>query len=421
MIPFLGIFLGFGRLAWHDLQGALLVIAVLLPTYLWRFSLGPLPTTFLEVLWLIIVVMLVMRWRPTLQQLQAMAERARPWIAPCGLLLIAGATSVVIAPDTWAALGLFRAYLVEPILFFLLLISIPEAGYERRTAQVLLIPGLLIAVTALLQPFLAPETLWEGTRATSFYPFPNAVGLFLGPIVLIAVGMAAMNGAWKFGRRSLLPPTWRDSVFPAFAAVLMVAAIVAAQSEGALVGVATGLVMLGLLHARTRRATVIAAVAVAVVIALIPTTRTLAAEKLLLRDWSGTVRRITWSETVEMLKDRPLTGAGLAGYPIVMRAYHKATAIEIFQYPHQIVLNIWSELGLLGLVAFGWILVTFFRLAGRDASRPYGHIAMAAMVALLVHGLVDVPYFKNDLAFLFWIIVALGTAGALPKPKSQLA
>ena len=36
--------------------------------------------------------------------------------------------------------------------------------------------------------------------------------------------------------------------------------------------------------------------------------------------------------------------------------------------------------------------------------------AMASMAALLVHGLVDVPYFKNDLALLFWIIYALGLA-----------
>lgn len=30
-----------------------------------------------------------------------------------------------------------------------------------------------------------------------------------------------------------------------------------------------------------------------------------------------------------------------------------------------------------------------------------------AMIALLVYGLVDVPYFKNDLAILFWIIVGI--------------
>ena len=30
------------------------------------------------------------------------------------------------------------------------------------------------------------------------------------------------------------------------------------------------------------------------------------------------------------------------------------------------------------------------------------------MVVLLVHGLVDTPYFKNDLSVLFWLIIGLG-------------
>lgn len=202
---------------------------------------------------------------------------------------------------------------------------------------------------------------------------------------------------------------------------LMFAAMAAAQSEGALIGAAVGLLALLWFQPTWRIMPIVIALVGLVGLALSPEPfRASLQQKLLLQDWSGTVRRITWGETVEMLRDRPLTGAGLAGYPIVMREYHRATAIEIFQYPHQIVLNVWSELGLLGLVAFAWILVTFFRLASRAESLLQRRTAMAAMVALLVHGLVDVPYFKNDLAFLFWMIVALGAGGALPKSKTPL-
>lgn len=387
-----------------------ILFAVALPAYLVRFSVGPLPTTLLEALWVAMIVAWLMRRSKSVGAENFLP--LRPWLLPCGLLVVAGIVGVAISPDTRAALGLFKAYLVEPVIFFLMFQTVADDALRRKMLTALIVSGAAIAAAALLQPLVAPQTLWEGTRATAFYPFPNAVGLFLGPIAVLVVGA----GLSRPGRDDRAP-TW---VFLA-AAILMVAAIVAAQSEGAIVGVAAGLVTFGLLHKKTRRATVVAAVILAVVIALIPVTRNLAAEKLTLRDWSGTVRRITWGETVEMLSDRPLTGAGLAGYPIVMRDYHKATAIEIFQYPHQIVLNIWSELGLLGLIAFSWILMTFFRLAGRDESRPYGRIAIAAMVALLVHGLVDVPYFKNDLAFLFWIIVALGTAVSLPNPQKRLS
>lgn len=385
----------------------IVLFAAALPLYLVRFQIGPLPTTLLEMLFVVLVATMLLERVGVggMRPLRLDLARLRPWFWPCGLLLAAGVVSVAIAPDLRAALGLFKAYLVEPLLFFGLLVSVTDETVRRNVWRALAVSGAVIAAAAVLQPILAPQTLWEGTRATAFYPYPNAVGLFLAPIIVLATGVALASTP------SVLPLRKGEKLILIVVTILMFAAIVAAQSEGAIIGAAVGLLALLWLQPKLRMVAILIALLGGVALMLAPgSLQSTVLQKLTLRDWSGTVRRITWGETVEMLKDRPLTGAGLAGYPIVMRAYHKATAIEIFQYPHQIILNIWSELGLLGLVAFGWILITFFRLAGRDESRPYGRIAIAAMIALLVHGLVDVPYFKNDLAFLFWIIVALGTA-----------
>ncbi len=385
------------------------LFAALLPTYLVRFRIGPFPTTLLELLWVALMVAFLAA-RAGVGGLRApRLERARlrPWLGPCGLLLLAGVVGVAVSPDTRAALGLFKAYLLEPVLFFGLLIAITDDTVRLKVVRALAVSGAVVAVFALLQPLVAPQTLWEGTRATAFYPFPNAVGLFLAPIIALVAGGMKLKG--------------RMASLNVAAVLLMFGALVAAQSEGALIGAAVGLVALLWFHPKWRVLALLAVIFTFVAYAWMPDAlRSSLQEKLLLQDWSGTVRRITWGETVDMLRDRPLTGAGLAGYPLVMRDYHKATAIEIFQYPHQIVLNLWSELGLLGLAAFAWILLTFFRLSSRPESKLQRQAAMAAMVALLVHGLVDVPYFKNDLAFLFWTIVALGTGGALPKAENRL-
>ena len=115
-----------------------------------------------------------------------------------------------------------------------------------------------------------------------------------------------------------------------------------------------------------------------------------------------------------MLKNRPIFGAGLAGYQTAIEPYHRAKYLEIFLYPHTLVLNFWSEMGIAGLGAFFWILVVFFRAARKTflseewEGSALAAGALAAMTALFVHGLVDVPYFKNDLAVLFWILCALG-------------
>jgi hypothetical protein len=64
------------------------------------------------------------------------------------------------------------------------------------------------------------------------------------------------------------------------------------------------------------------------------------------------------------------------------------------------------------LLAFGWLLIRFFRDAWHAeeapaASWPLALGALAAMAAALVHGLVDNFYFVPDLAIAFWLLLAL--------------
>jgi len=85
---------------------------------------------------------------------------------------------------------------------------------------------------------------------------------------------------------------------------------------------------------------------------------------------------------------------------------------EIFNTdtPHNIILNFWLEIGLLGLVAFGMIFAKFFKQTKVKLLQQKSWLTLgiaAAMITILVHGLIDVPYFKNDLAILFWIIIGL--------------
>ena len=87
---------------------------------------------------------------------------------------------------------------------------------------------------------------------------------------------------------------------------------------------------------------------------------------------------------------------------------------EIYMYPHNIFLNFWSELGILGALLFCWIIAKFLWQSGRfflaERNNQEYFIAlglMTSMITLVIHGLVDVPYFKNDLSALFWVSIAL--------------
>ena len=138
-------------------------------------------------------------------------------------------------------------------------------------------------------------------------------------------------------------------------------------------------------------------------------------EQILLQDWSGRVHVIGWKESLAMLRDHPLWGAGLDGFKTVVAPYHRAQGVEIFQYPHNLFLAAWSEIGLMGVAGFACIFIWIF-VASACKSTPHptlspsgarGKYIIAVFIAILVHGLVDVPYFKNDLAMMFWLFIIL--------------
>ena len=121
------------------------------------------------------------------------------------------------------------------------------------------------------------------------------------------------------------------------------------------------------------------------------------------------IRGLQWQETFSLLKEHWFFGAGLNGYQSLMAQYHQISWLEIFLYPHNIFLNFWVELGLAGLLLF----LVFIYLISRNLKILFlkkHYLAWPLCLTWLVifiHGLVDVPYFKNDLSVLFFILLAL--------------
>jgi O-antigen ligase len=141
-----------------------------------------------------------------------------------------------------------------------------------------------------------------------------------------------------------------------------------------------------------------------------------------------------WTVTLRMLRDHPLFGAGIGGYQTVM-AHYRTPNLHPEPYAHNIFLTTWSEAGLIGLVAFAVIffglLWQAWRLSASAGARhqPLLWGIFAAWVVFGVHGLVDSPYWKNDLSLEFWLFVAVEVVAiaavraeaVMPAPQSRSA
>ena len=398
---------------------------ILLPAYVLRVKLGPFPTTALELAFVALAIFVTLKegWTPWRDGFAKM----KPWHLPAGIWILATLVAIAVAPDHVAALGLWRAYVLEPMLFAMLLAGTMRDEKDRDTVITALVASVaFVAVWSVLQylgllPIPHPwDTNFLTRRATGPFPFPNAVSLFCAPVSALCIGLLSHPSILPFVRGGFdqkgLPLTkgelrgsWmRIVTLIGFFSGLL--ATILAKSVGGFLAILVASLLALIWNKKTRRATLIVSILLATLIVVTPKLRTPIVSYLSFQEWSGQVRLITWRETRNMLNDHPIFGAGLGAYPDAMKPYHTHTAIEIFQYPHTILLNLWSETGLLGILAFGWICVTWIKLTtrknrtGDPAGRPY---IILPLIAILIHGLVDVPYFKNDLAFLFWILAVL--------------
>lgn len=387
-------------------------LPLVLPTYVVRFRVFGLPSTALEFYVLFLLVAFTFAFG--LNGWRRASARIGAWRWPVAAWTIATFAAALWSPDIQNGIGLWRAYVLEPVFILLMMHALLEEERRRemlyRCLSALVVALAVWGVVQFLTGFGIPSpwnvSIADGRRATGPFPYPNALALLVVPI-----------GAWAFGR-------WlshRKDGWLLLAALASGVCAVVAKSDGGLLALGAAVfVSLVLFGRKTRAIALVLAVIGMLVIGLVPQIREPFLREATFQSWSGQVRLFIWRETRDMLADHWLLGAGFGGYPAVFEPYHKATAIEIFQYPHTILFNFWSETGLPGVVIFIWLIVTWARAGWRGAS-VHRSEALAPLVAILVHGLVDVPYFKNDLAMAFWILAFITTSASLSSSRSATA
>ncbi len=457
---------------------AMMLILASLPSYLVRFQIFGIPFTLLESMILTLFVVWFMGNHKTVinniklrleNKNKALSENQKlhryPFDIEIILLLVISFISVGVSGFSNEALGIWKAYFFEPLLFFILIFNI--LGRERfnsKIIQPLLVSAFLISVFAIYQKFTGifiANPMWaaEGSRrVTSIFDYPNALGLFLAPLILLFIGFL-FSSIFDKDQNSSIKTIFKRlasvrTLFITLTIILSALAVYFARSEGALIGVLAGLVVFGFLAGKKMRLTVLVLIVVGSgVIFGHPVLKTKAIDKITFKDFSLEIRKQQWRETCEMLASSPskfIFGSGLASYKQEILPYHQEGIffnknqdpdfrrkivifddkyrgehwfpVEIYLYPHNILLNFWTELGFLGMILFVWIIIKFFYTTLKSLKYNNKYLSLGligSMTAIVIHGIVDVPYFKNDLAVMFWVIVAMIAIASLDKVEHE--
>jgi O-antigen ligase len=386
-------------LALKDFKRALQCLIFLLPTYLLRFKIGPLPSTFLELAFGIVFLVWLFRYFvDDIADLIQSYRRQKSFFTFVAVFFVGSFISIFISDMRWFSFGQWRAYFLEPMLLFMVLIGRRNNISTRDLVLPLGLSTLGISVFGIFQK-LTGFTLPDDGRMTSFYTSPNTVGLYLAPALLLFV--SETKNFFSSNNKYL-------KALPYFVFALAALAVLFSGSLGTMVGLgAATILLLTLFHKKQIAAGLIVIALCAAFV--VPSTRNFVTSK----DRSSGNRLTLWTYSWEYLTSSPknfVFGTGVRQFfRKIQKPEYNPKQMERLIYPHNIFLNFWTETGLIGLIGFVGIFAYLSLFSWRilQGNRLVGAACLGALAVILVHGLVDVPYFKNDLSMMFWIIAAI--------------
>ncbi|MBL8163237.1 MAG: O-antigen ligase family protein [Anaerolineae bacterium] len=341
-----------------------------------------------------------------LRQLQMLDWAVLAWV-------VLGCAAFLWSERRGEALTELRMLFIEPAIFYLIFRSTRlSRGQVVRIVDALLLAGLFVAVIGLWQ-FIQGQAIITAEagarRLASVYGSPNNVALLLGRSIPFALAyLLLLVGSF----RRISAALW-------FVPVTL--ALLLTQSVGALfLGVPAAIVTVFALTYRRRAFLPIAAMVVISVLAFIGALQIPRFARVLdFTEGTNFYRLRVWESAVNIIRDHPLTGLGLDQFLYAFRGHYilpDAWQEPNLSHPHNIVLDFWVRLGVIGVAVLFSMMVLFLRRMLLSYNR---HIkarslylalligAMGAMMNLLAHGLVDNSVYVQDLAYIFVLLLGL--------------
>jgi O-antigen ligase len=384
----------------------LLLSLACLPLYLLRFSVFGLPTNLFEVLVVSLFLLALFE--------QKKLTFKHPLFLWTTILLTSATLSTLLTQDP-SAYGQLKSFFFLPYFYFLLFYSVFKTNpfLRFRALQVLSLLGAFLALLSFKDLGVLP-------RLQAFYDVPNSLALFLLPIAFLSLS--------------------QPQLFFKLLSGIIIISLVFTQSVGALAALLFTLLLSSLLTHRFS----FKGLLVPLIILLAGTsffTLTGRLSYFLVPMYNNSVhsslsvRLQLWDISFSLIKQHPVLGLGLGQFePAYQQELHKRfenCKLKIvncspllnefvFRDPHNWFLAWWLNTGFFGLLAF--ISLAFLSLRRGVKAFPLDPVARGAtfaLIATLLYGLVDTIYWKNDLAALYWLLLALLLTAPAPREAPQ--
>jgi len=380
------------------------------PFYLLRFQVYGVPFTVLE----IFTYLLFALWFLALIFRQVPFTWAKPlryyWLT--AFVLFLGATMGLLSAPHFiqlpnqeimdaqrVSLGVWKGWIVAPMLYFAVLTQTIRTQISlNRLLRSFVYAGALVALISYGFGLFNGGVTYD-FRLSGFFESANYLSLYLVPPLLVSICFLLQRS----GRATTTDYLDLSSL------VIMAHALFFTKSYAAIIGVFGALflyIFYLIIKKRVRMRNVIAGLFVVILTFVVVLFTQIHTQKFqqfleLKERSSSSVRLEVYEIAWNLIDENPLLGVG----PGLFQANYQTKGPGILghapmewniPHPHNIFFAFWLFSGALGLVA----LLIFIAYAHTKFT-----YALIPFWGIIIHGLFDTPFWKNDLSMIFWVVL----------------
>ncbi|MEI7425404.1 MAG: O-antigen ligase family protein [Candidatus Moraniibacteriota bacterium] len=369
-----------------------------LPTYLLRFNLGGLPVNMLDCLLFMSVLLGLVIYRKKIQA-KLFFEKNKLIFFSVSLIFLGLILSVLINKNYALSLGIIKSWFVLPVLFALIVRCLPGEAKFKNIFWAYYLSAFFVASISLVYYFSGFITY--DLRLQGFYNSPNYLAMYLAPAIFV--------GYYLFSEVKIKTKAKLLSLF--FNLIILFALYLTySYASWLAILIAFGFVLLLEKKLNWKKSLFVAFFALMLFFSQLENNKFFNLMNFNGRS-SFSSRIMIWQSAEKIGKDNWFLGIGIGNFQEKYLAYQKyfPTYLEWdVPHPHNLYLAFWLYGGVFGLAGFlGLIYIWFSGIVKAKINPSLRFMVLGIMFYILLHGLVDTTYFKNDLAVIFWLLFSL--------------
>lgn len=391
--------------------------------YLIKFQILGIPFTLIEVGVYVLFLIFLIKGYGLLK-----AIKSTKWIKflfnygmPVFLIIFGVMAGILLQRDPELfrqGLGILKGWILAPMLYLLMFVTVIKKKENLYLALYSYIASSVFLCLFAIYQVISGNYVTIDERASALFQSANYLALYIGPAVLASF----ILGFERFLRSSLQLRVVYSLIFLILALGLLFSA-----SYAGILAVVAGCGVYFIYKIRNlswKRISVLVIVAMLFVGIFAITQRNTYKFQDFLNfeeQSSSSARLQIWKVARHLISENPIFGIGPGAF---QKRYEKEASqiLGVAPYdktalhPHNIFMTFWLYSGIFGLIGFLWLsLVLIVKLILEIKKSDHGKqilimIGLSMFSVILIHGFFDTPFWKNDLAMIFFLISGINIA-----------